>query len=88
MLFVGPVDNQEHSILNVIESLEGFLKRSNHLGELVGSGLTYMCLVNYQDKLDLLIDVEKSLDEKRVGDLVLLSLVIFKPRTIVESHVL
>lgn len=47
-----------------------------------------MALVDDQHQLHLLVDVQQSLHEERVRDLVLLSLVVFESWAIVKGHVL
>lgn len=47
-----------------------------------------MALVDHQHDLHFLVDVQQSLHEERVRDLVLLSLVVLETRTVVECHLL
>ena len=82
------VDDHAAAVFDVLESLERLVQVANQLGQLVGSGLTDVTFVHDQYDFDLLVDIEQSLHEEGVGDLVLLSLVVLEARTVVEGHLL
>ena len=82
------VDDHTAAILDVLEGLERLVQVADELGQFVSSGLADVAFVDYEHDLDLLVDVEQSLDEEGVRDLVLLALVVLEAGAVVEGHAL
>lgn len=79
------VDDHDDALLDVLEGLEGLEEVLGELGQLVGAGLANVRLVDHDDDLDLGVDVQQTLHEEAVGNLVFLALVVPEARAVVEG---
>ena len=80
----GTIDDHDDSLLDILEGLEGFEEVLGELRELVRPCLADVRFINHDDDLDLGVDIQQSLHEEGVGDLVLLALVVLESRAIVK----
>lgn len=84
----GSVDNHNNTFFNVLKSFETFQEIFCQFRQLICSCLTDVRLIDHQDDFDFGINIEQSLNEKRVGDFVFFSFVILESRAVVESEVI
>jgi len=82
----GSVNDDAHTIFDVIKSFETSMEILNQLRKLIGSSLTDMTLINDQHNLDVSVQVEESLNEEGVRNFILFTLVVFEPGAIIEGH--
>jgi uncharacterized protein YjgD (DUF1641 family) len=87
MISLSSVDNETATVLDVFEGLEASMQIADEFGKFISPGLTDMTLIDDENDLDLLVDIQQSLNKEGVGDLVLLSLIILESRAVVECHI-
>lgn len=88
MVSSSAVNDQANTIPNVFKGTETCMKILDEFGHLVSPSLADMSFIYDQHDFNMLVHIEQSLHKERVADLDFLTVVIFEPRTIVESHTL
>ena len=86
ILLPRTVNNQGAAVLDIFKSFERFVQVPHQFRKFVCPCLTYVGFVHNQNYLHPLVNIQQSLNEKRVRYFVLLPLVVLESRAVVEGH--
>lgn len=87
-VFISSVNDQDHALFDIMKSFKRSKKIFSKSWQFISSWLWYVGLINHQNNFNFAIDIQQSLNEKRVWYLILLSLIISKSRTVIECKIL